>query len=282
MEALIGTVILPAIAGFLLIAGTPIYSFHVRKMAAERLTLWILAFALFLYMSFYFLIDFTQWLFPTSAAKQMLKWLIDEASSPFKHLFADNHQSDTASVLSFYFSIILIVYFRIWQLFQPDSFKNYTMGRKEDAITTMGERDALEDLLNYSIDNFEPIMVSLKNRKVYIGFVERLHKVFSMGERKHIDLFLLASGYRDSETLSFRLEHDYGFTLVKKLINDGEYKPDDMISLGHGEKVRADQLFKSLTQSTVIKTEEIVSANPWVESIYNVIQKQTVKQKKTK
>jgi len=58
----------------------------------------------------------------------------------------------------------------------------------------------LEKLLLFSVLDSKPIMVSLSNNKVYIGYAVGVADPSHRHDRKWIQLFLILSGYRDAQS----------------------------------------------------------------------------------
>jgi len=54
--------------------------------------------------------------------------------------------------------------------------------------------------LLYASHDSEPVMVSLKNNKVYVGYVTIIADPNQQNDREWIELFLFLSGYRDHES----------------------------------------------------------------------------------
>lgn len=69
------------------------------------------------------------------------------------------------------------------------------------------EGDSLEELLLYAFDAAKPMLISLRNNKVYLCMMtEGTHPIL---ERRHIQVLPLRSGYRNKETLQLQFTTDY-------------------------------------------------------------------------
>jgi len=62
------------------------------------------------------------------------------------------------------------------------------------------EANELEKTLLYASHDSEPVMVSLKNNKIYVGYVTIIADPNQQNDRDWIELFIILSGYRDHES----------------------------------------------------------------------------------
>jgi hypothetical protein len=78
---------------------------------------------------------------------------------------------------------------------------------KEARRTIAKWNDFLEVLLTRALDEAKAVSVTLKSRKVYIGFITG--GLDPINERKYLIMLPMQSGYREPETLNMRLVLNY-------------------------------------------------------------------------
>ncbi|WP_319940126.1 hypothetical protein [Xenorhabdus littoralis] len=78
------------------------------------------------------------------------------------------------------------------------------------AIRSNAKKDSVNELLLESLENGLLVMVTLKSRKVYVGMVDGA-KFFNFHTHSDemISIIPFISGYRDKDSLSFKVEHYY-------------------------------------------------------------------------
>ncbi len=84
------------------------------------------------------------------------------------------------------------------------------------AIDKIG--NGLEIMFKTSYDESEPLQITLKNNKVYIGYVELLHKP-QHTEPNYVTIIPLMSGYRDGEKKEFHITTDYSKVYAHYIAN---------------------------------------------------------------
>jgi hypothetical protein len=255
MGAVAAPIILAVVAAFLLLNLTPIWQFHFRRQTSDRFILWLIAVAVCLNLFSSALIYFIS-----------LCPVIRDFAISAKHLMIDIFgkalpiaDMDSVSLCSMATALFIIGGFGIWRRADTESHEQFKQARRKKAAKELGEHDALESLITYSIDEFKPLMINLKNRKVYIGWVIKDNDVFSPSERKYISILLAASGYRDTETLRFHLESSDYARIISELIESGKKQSDD------GNII-------ALRQGHIIRIDEIVSATPWLPEIHQAVE----------
>lgn len=77
----------------------------------------------------------------------------------------------------------------------------------ERALKKFGSQ--LENRLFEALDKKTQVLITLKNRKVYIGYVLLLSDIFSERERLYITIWPMLSGYRDPDNLIIKVTNDY-------------------------------------------------------------------------
>ncbi|MEN4834244.1 hypothetical protein [Pantoea vagans] len=75
------------------------------------------------------------------------------------------------------------------------------------AYREMAQQDGIESLLVQAIDEDKLIFVTLKSRKVYIGYVAAPRMEHQ--ETQHLAIIPYISGYRDKDTLRYHEQHRY-------------------------------------------------------------------------
>ncbi|EES0388418.1 hypothetical protein FXT97_001729 [Escherichia coli] len=78
---------------------------------------------------------------------------------------------------------------------------------RQKAYREMASKDALENLLIQAIDTEMLIFVTLKSRKVYIGYVAAPRVEFHSSA--HLEIIPFISGYRDKDSLRYIEQHRY-------------------------------------------------------------------------
>ena len=78
---------------------------------------------------------------------------------------------------------------------------------RQSAYREMAAQDGIESLLVQAIDEGKLIFVTLKSRKVYIGYVAAPRMEHQ--ETQHLALIPYISGYRDKDTLRYHEQHRY-------------------------------------------------------------------------
>lgn len=103
---------------------------------------------------------------------------------------------------------------------------------------TDGKGDGLESLFFDALDNEDSVSITLKNRKVYVGFV---HSVEEPGE-PYVKIIPLFSGYREQESLELIFTTNYLDLYIEEHEGDLDQRPESFFEL-------------------TIKKEEIIIAN---------------------
>ncbi|EGD4795995.1 hypothetical protein DT043_24365 [Escherichia coli] len=78
---------------------------------------------------------------------------------------------------------------------------------RQKAYREMASKDSLENLLIQAIDTEMLIFVTLKSRKVYIGYVAAPRVEFH--NSAHLEIIPFISGYRDKDSLRYIEQHRY-------------------------------------------------------------------------
>ncbi len=97
-----------------------------------------------------------------------------------------------------------------------------------------------ERILSVSMNTLTPVMITLKNRKVYIGLVLELPPLTPVSNRReYLNVLPIRSGYRQSENLELG-EHFTDYTFLHSLLIDGGNPAADAFS--HGIAIDAQEV----------------------------------------
>lgn len=145
------------------------------------------------------------------------------------------------------------------------------------ATYSLGNR--LDRLLYKAKQTRTPLMVTLKNRKVYIGIVLGFQEYSPRNEKRYLSLLPIESGYRESVTLAYEKVEDYRF-FTQFLMNfyDTYQKwiPSKKANSFEIEKGRRKAKISLPTVGLIaeypllVDMDEILTATPWVQEIYNM------------
>ncbi|ELD3250275.1 hypothetical protein QUR14_000572 [Enterobacter hormaechei] len=92
---------------------------------------------------------------------------------------------------------------------------------RQKAYREMASKDSLENLLIQAIDSEMLIFVTLKSRKVYIGYVAAPRVEFHSSA--HLEVIPFISGYRDKDSLRYIEQHRYyDLYLARKITFDSQ------------------------------------------------------------
>ena len=93
---------------------------------------------------------------------------------------------------------------------------------RQAAYREMAAMDGIESLLVQAIDEDMLIFVTLKSRKVYIGYVAAPRIEHS--HTQHLAIIPYISGYRDKDTLRYHEQHRYYELYLDKGIAIGQHE----------------------------------------------------------
>lgn len=102
--------------------------------------------------------------------------------------------------------------------------------KRQLAYREMAAQDGIEALLLQAIDEDKLIFVTLKSRKVYIGYVAAPR--MEHHETQHLAIIPYISGYRDKDTLRYHEQHRYFELYLSKNI-DGVSVPLNIMHFRH-------------------------------------------------
>ncbi|MDY4387746.1 hypothetical protein [Pectobacterium aroidearum] len=118
----------------------------------------------------------------------------------------------------------------IWIAYRQASDAKKEMQKEESrlkAYREVAKTDPMESLLVQAIDEEKLIFVTLKSRKVYVGFVAAPR--FEHSETSHLCIIPYLSGYRDKDSLRFIETHSY----VEHYIENNITSNSEPLNLNH-------------------------------------------------
>lgn len=119
--------------------------------------------------------------------------------------------------------------------------------KRLSAYREMASQDGIESLLVQAIDEGKLIFVTLKSRKVYIGYVAAPR--MEHHDTQHLAIIPYISGYRDKDTLRYKEQHRYFELYLNKNITD-ESTPLNLMHFRHVipmEQIESVSLFDTQT-----------------------------------
>lgn len=272
MGAIVSVVLLPFISGFILITGYPYLKYRVASYSSYQLVIISVIFGLGLV----FAASFILWVFSliSPSTHEFIHLGLNVIKSPLTDLIIDQKVVVTnASFLTVFISVLIVFWGRSEKKKDPEGFKlKIEKIRDKQLLDTAGP---IEELFDVSKKLQYPVMITLKNRKVYIGLIDDMPPPF-LGQKRHVKLLPLYSGFRDSETLHYEQDEDYGFfimVLLKIREKKKELKASDMVEISRGDKsevVSMETLMHTANHALIIDIDEIVTARLWVKGVFEV------------
>ncbi|PHM69520.1 hypothetical protein [Xenorhabdus sp. KJ12.1] len=120
-----------------------------------------------------------------------------------------------------FFSWIVVVSTVLMSIGQASIAKNRSENYeyKIKAIKDNAKKDAVNELLLESLEGNLLVMVTLKSRKVYVGMVDAAKFYnFHTHSDAMVSIIPFISGYRDKDSLSFKIENNYAIIYDQKNI----------------------------------------------------------------
>lgn len=151
-------------------------------------------------------------------------------------------------------SISLLLVFKIFGLILPKSFV-YSLRNKtivQEFVKRTGPRG---EFFHTCFGKAMPILIILKSRKAYVGFISKLPYEVEKEER-NMEILPLRSGYRDENTLSLDLNNNYD-EIWDEIVNveDNEINIEDPEALEHF--------------GVIINWNDIETSSIWIPEIYH-------------
>jgi hypothetical protein len=218
---LIGTFFLPLISGFLLSVAVPWLRFHTLRASNYLLLFQFALIGLILCTAGHFFLYATSELYKVLPPDGIIAGLADSLKSLWikivqSYPFARDEKIPDGAYLSFILALIIAVYF--WARERKSSSRF-----RADQKIIAREAGTLEKLLNYSLIEKEPVLITLSSRKVYLGVVTRL-PILSASKLQalSVEIVPLSSGYREKDSLKFIETNSYKIFFDAALLKEGE------------------------------------------------------------
>lgn len=253
----LGTLLLPLLGGYLLLLAIPHSRFHLKKGRGYELFLWssvvgasLLAVSRLLVLlwshsgrlgysglcsAFH---EFAPFPFSGTLTGAFLLGAIPAGAFwSFDRLFSSNLLSSQWLPFGSKFERIHGIYDFLWR----------------SALTSAAKRDELLELQLKALSTRSPIQVTMRTRKVYVGWVVDTENL--RPDMRYLKLVPTYSGFRTSEELSFWLSESYEDVIrILERFLEGEGREDDRTRLEEMQRL--------------ISIEEVVSATFFDEDAY--------------
>lgn len=258
--SLVHSFLFPILAGFVLLTKTPPYKFiyesrHYNKLILDSALYGVLL--LFGWYYFIFILSFIFSFFNLSYLSAIPNGFVVPLKNTLVDIFQDEKIIGNISypLGALLVSLSYLAYFEIWKRVRPYTYKVYEVNCRLEA-----KPSDLESLMIHSFQNYTPIMITLKSRKVYIGMVTKYHNASNLEERKFFSILPIASGFRDEETLSLEIQNKYEWGILSEKLHFSDNEKED--------------LRKALSVSMVLKIDDVLSATVWLPSVYEYFSQQ--------
>lgn len=248
MSQIIDIFLLPLLSGFLFIFTFRSLRYHFFNKNGFLLIFSCTLIGLGYFLLVYSLSPITKWIL-NSIFGEYEWWLNskieifkiwDAIKLPAEALIKTKDGSDL-SYFSFLSSIFICVIFFSHELFDFHKDKKKYRHINEAKITQkelnfFKNKGPAERTMARAVSLRKLIVVTLKSRKTYIGFLTRFPSPISSTQRESFTLFPFLSGFRDQETLEFCINNNYihFYEALKKFLkpnNIQKYKNTDQIKI---------------------------------------------------
>ncbi|EMD6371835.1 hypothetical protein VRQ87_003972 [Morganella morganii] len=138
---------------------------------------------------------------------------------------------------------------------------NESLEKRINGFREIAKENAIEGIILESLDRMEDgllLLVTLKSRKVYVGIVDTAR--FEGMDTNSLVLIPFMSGYRDKDTLSFKVEHNYTLHYAKEGITFNS-KPLSVYQFRHVLPYEQIESLSLFNVNTYIKFQEIPNSN---------------------
>lgn len=250
MDELILSLLIPIVSGFVILTKTPIFKYHYKNTTYNKLIIDSALCGLLLLLISFVIIRSSNLLFPflPDCIKSTLDLFYDFGLQFCQETKLNQIPHNSYSLTTTLIVLVVLGYFYFWKKLTP------TYHSFETNCRLNAKPNPLENLVLHSFKNFTPLMINLKNRKVYIGLVADITAATNLDELCFFTILPIASGVRDPENLSFSLQHSYDWPELSSKLEYSKEEEQD--------------LKKALKVSMVINVDEVVSATVWLPSIY--------------
>lgn len=256
----IPALLLPLIGGYIIINRAIFFRHRYRGINSQRLVFDSFIAGLILFAATYLLREITYFLFP-----QCVDFCTALVSYfPYHAKLLGTSTASFVLAVGFMFSANSII--RRW-------FEEYEYNLFYNSIFELG--DELEQLFLTTSLKGEPVQITLKNNKVYVGFITEVNEP---QKTNYISILPLASGYREPKTKLMELTTPYQ-EIVEALESDEEDITDGTKQEANSQNAadvfeieENDFLVQLEEMIVVIKQDEILSANQFNAEIYQRFQ----------
>lgn len=135
---------------------------------------------------------------------------------PFKIMFSPKETPEPIHFLAA--TIFIVAFYTARKKFFTKSIRAQELKLEKDYLTDNG------DIFMTKIVNAQksgiPIMLTLKSKKVYIGFVDTRPRFLYNAGKKSLILWVIQSGYRDEKNLEYKPTNNYSFSF--EIINQSK------------------------------------------------------------
>ncbi|HDF2343881.1 TPA: hypothetical protein PC598_003509 [Morganella morganii] len=138
---------------------------------------------------------------------------------------------------------------------------NESLEKRIKGFREIAKENAIEGIILESLDRMEDgllLLVTLKSRKVYVGIVDTAR--FEGMDTNSLVLIPFMSGYRDKDTLSFKVEHNYTLHYAKEGITF-DSKPLSVYQFRHVLPYDQIESFSLFNVNTYMKFQETQNSN---------------------
>ncbi|MER2472862.1 hypothetical protein [Photorhabdus laumondii] len=170
-----------------------------------------------------------------------------------------------------FFSWIVVISTVLMSISQASIAKNRSenYAYRIKAIRNNAKKDSVNELLLESLECGLLVMVTLKSRKVYVGMVDEAKFYnFHTHSDAMVSIIPFISGYRDKDSLSFTVEHNYTDIYSGKDITLNS-EPLSVYLFRHILPIDQIESFSLFDVDTYISFEEKHSKHPFVENSNN-------------
>lgn len=239
----IPALILPLIGGYIIINKSLFFRHKYRRISSQRLVFDSFIAGIILFAATYFIRESIYFVLPSS----------EKLCHNIVSYFPYHAKLLGTSVTSFLFAVAFVY---SSNLVINKWFEDYKYGFFTRLIFEIG--DELEQLFLETLLEQDMVQISLKNNKVYIGFIAEVNEP---QKTNYISLIPIFSGYRKPRSKRLVITTPYHDVVDALIDNENE----------HIEEAQEDSL-DSDYMKIVIKQDEILTASRFDPEVYNLFQ----------
>lgn len=301
MDGLIALFLFPAFAGYIVLTRTMLYSIRTHSYSMPRLFAESVVFGIgLLYLSSFFLCMVqNSWELPPLTFGGIVGFLWQGLLWPLRNELTYQSPGLTASQIKAHLTneaiaaiLIAGLYVAIAQLLasrigkplrrstncpaaiQLYDFFNWLVVRHENKI--LKERDrhggTVERFFALSMNSFTPVQITMRNRKIYVGFIRELPPLSPQNkQQRFVNIFPILSGYRDSDTLALSKKITDYDVITDLLLLMGGNEPSDPAYAQKLKDIHSNMdptLAEHLDMGIAIDAEEIIAVSLWDGGIF--------------